>query len=117
MAKPKIAFLCGSLRKESFHRRLGQAIMSAAADRLDFVTVEIGDLPLYNQDLDTKEPPAEWTRFREQMKTIDGVLFGCPEYNRGITGRSRTQSMSAPGLMAAASTPRNPRPLFPAHRE
>lgn len=86
MTSPKIAFLCGSLRKESFHRRLGQAIMSVAGDRLDFVTVEIGDLPLYNQDLDTKEPPAEWTRFREQMKAIDGVLFGCPEYNRGITG-------------------------------
>ena len=86
MTKPRIAFLCGSLRKDSFHRRLGQAVMSSAADRLDFVEVEIGDLPLYNQDLDGKDPPAEWSRFRQEMKTVDGVLFACPEYNRGITG-------------------------------
>jgi chromate reductase, NAD(P)H dehydrogenase (quinone) len=60
--------------------------MSSAADRLDFVEVEIGDLPLYNQDLDGKDPPAEWSRFRQEMKAVDGLLFGCPEYNRGITG-------------------------------
>jgi chromate reductase len=86
MTKPKIAFLCGSLRKDSFHRRLGNAVMAAASSRLDFVDVEIGDLPLYNQDLDGKDPPAEWARFREEMKGTEGVLFACPEYNRGITG-------------------------------
>ena len=59
MTKPKIAFICGSLRKESFHRRLGMAVMAAATDRLDFVDIEIGDLPLYDQDLETKEPPPQ----------------------------------------------------------
>jgi len=47
--------------------------------------VEIGDLPLYNQDLDTN-PPEQWRRFREQVAAADGVLFCSPEYNRGIPG-------------------------------
>jgi chromate reductase len=86
MTKPKIAFICGSLRKESFHRRLGMAVMAAATDRLDFVDIEIGDLPLYDQDLETKEPPPQWTRFRDEVRPCDGVLVASPEYNRGITG-------------------------------
>ena len=47
--------------------------------------VEIGDLPLYNQDLDAN-PPEQWTRFRKQVAAADGVLFVSPEYNRGIPG-------------------------------
>jgi chromate reductase len=47
--------------------------------------IEIGDLPLYNQDLDTN-PPEQWRRFREQVGAADGVLFCSPEYNRGIPG-------------------------------
>jgi chromate reductase len=47
--------------------------------------VEIGDLPLYNQDLDGN-PPEQWVRFREQIGAADGVLFCSPEYNRGIPG-------------------------------
>jgi chromate reductase len=88
MAKPRIAFLCGSLRKESYTRRLGRAVIAAAADRLDFISPEIGDLPLYNQDLDAKgvEPPAQWVRFRDELRPVDGVLFGAPEYNRGVPG-------------------------------
>lgn len=88
MTNPRIAFLCGSLRKESFNGRLGKAVIGAASDRLDFVTVGIGDLPLYNQDLDAKgaEPPVPWTRFRDEMRGADGVLFGTPEYNRSVPG-------------------------------
>jgi chromate reductase len=48
--------------------------------------VEIGDLPLYNQDLDTSNPPEQWKRFRDQVRPADGVLFVSPEYNRGIPG-------------------------------
>ena len=47
--------------------------------------IEIGDLPLYNQDLDAN-PPEQWSRFREQVGAADGVLFVSPEYNRGIPG-------------------------------
>ena len=47
--------------------------------------IEIGDLPLYNQDLDV-DPPEQWTRFRREVAAADGVLFCSPEYNRGIPG-------------------------------
>ena len=47
--------------------------------------IEIGDLPLYNQDHDA-DPPAQYVRFREQVAAADGVLFVSPEYNRGIPG-------------------------------
>jgi chromate reductase len=56
-------------------------------DNLECGIVEIGDLPLYNQDYDAlpEQPPA-YTRFREQVGAADGVLFCSPEYNRGIPG-------------------------------
>ena len=85
MTNPRIAFICGSLRKDSFHRRLGQAIIAASADRLDFVTPSL-ELPLYNQDLDGKDAPAAWVEFRNAVRDVDGVLFGSPEYNRSMTG-------------------------------
>jgi chromate reductase len=84
MTKPRIAFLNGSLRKESFHGRLGLAIIAASADRLDFVTPSL-DLPLYDQDIEATPPPA-WTQFRDQLRSADAVLFGSPEYNRSMTG-------------------------------
>ena len=85
MTKPRIAFICGSLRKDSFHGRLGLAIIAASADRLDFITPSL-DLPLYNQDLDGKAAPAAWTKFRDAVRDVDGVLFGSPEYNRSMSG-------------------------------
>lgn len=81
----RIAFICGSLRKDSFHGRLGQAIIAASADRLEFVTPGL-DLPLYNQDLDGNGAPAAWIEFREAVRGVDGILFGSPEYNRSMTG-------------------------------
>lgn len=47
--------------------------------------VEIGQLALYNQDLD-EAPPQSWTSFREQIKSADAVLFVTPEYNRSVPG-------------------------------
>ena len=84
MTKLRIAFLNGSLRKDSFHGRLGLAVMEAAKDRLDFVTPSLV-LPLYDPDLDAN-PPAPWTAFRDSVRPVDGVLFASPEYNRSMTG-------------------------------
>ncbi len=86
MTKPTIAFVCGSLRKDSFHRRLGDAIARSVDDRLAFRTVEIGDLPLYDSDRDGADAPGAWIRFRDEMRGVEGVLFGSPEYNRSMTG-------------------------------
>ena len=81
----KIAIIVGSLREGSFNRRVARSICAIRGDNLDCSMVEIGDLPLYNQDLDG-DPPEQWTRFRDQVRPADGVLFVSPEYNRGMPG-------------------------------
>ncbi|HTP06281.1 MAG TPA: NAD(P)H-dependent oxidoreductase [Nitrospirota bacterium] len=87
MAQEKIAVLVGSLRKESFSRKMAKALMKLATSSLSLEIIEIGELPLYNQDLDdTGNPPSAWTEFRERLKKFDGVLFVTPEYNRSVPG-------------------------------
>ena len=81
----KIAILVGSLRKDSINRKVAHSICAIRGDNLDCSMIEIGDLPLYNEDLDA-DPPEQWVRFRQQVGAADGVLFVSPEYNRGIPG-------------------------------
>ena len=81
----KIAIIVGCLRKDSLNRKVARSICALRNDNLDCSMIEIGDLPLYTQDLDTN-PPEQWTRFRQQVGAADGVLFVSPEYNRGIPG-------------------------------
>ncbi|MFL6785485.1 MAG: NADPH-dependent FMN reductase [Sphingomicrobium sp.] len=81
----KIAILVGSLRKESINRKVARSICAIRGGDLDCAIIEIGNLPLYNQDLDA-DPPEQWVRFRQQVAAADGVLFVSPEYNRGIPG-------------------------------
>ena len=78
-----VAVLVGSLRKESWHRKLANALQGLAPDTLTLAIVEIGQLALYNQDTDAN-PPAEWTAFRERIRAVDAVIFVTPEYNRSI---------------------------------
>ena len=85
--KKKIAVFVGSLRKESYNRKMAKALAALAPESLQLEIIEIGGLPLYNQDLDDEgRPPSEWTAFREQVKPFDGVLFVTPEYNRSVPG-------------------------------
>jgi len=81
-----VAVLVGSLRKDSNTRKLANALVAAAPSMLKFDFVEIGNLPMYNQDLDTDSPPAEWTAFRQKVKAADAVLFATPEFNRSMSG-------------------------------
>jgi chromate reductase len=82
----KIAVIVGSLRAESFNRRLAQALVRLpAAAGHDFQFLEIGDLPLYNQDRDG-DPPEQVTRLKREVRAADGVMFVSPEYNRSIPG-------------------------------
>ena len=81
--KKRIAVFVGSLRKESFNRKIAKALISLAPSSLDMEIIEIGQLPLYNQDFDSEgKPPESWVQFREKVKTFDGVLFATAEYNR-----------------------------------
>lgn len=79
-----VAVFVGSLRKEAFSRKTAKALIARAPDSLKLEIVEIGQLPLYNQDDDTAAPPAEWTAFRERVRAADAVLFVTPEYNRSV---------------------------------
>jgi chromate reductase len=76
--------LVGSLRKASFSGMLANALISLAPPSLQLDIVEIGQLPFYNQDLETDPAPAPWTAFRRRIKAADAVLFVTPEYNRSV---------------------------------
>ena len=80
-----VAVLVGSLRKASFSRKLALAADGLAPESLSLGIVEIGDLALYDEDLEA-EAPASWVRFRAQMRAAQAVLFVTPEYNRSVPG-------------------------------
>jgi chromate reductase len=83
----KVAVLVGSLRKQSFNRKMATALMKISPETISLEFVEIGDLPLYNQDLDDeKRPPEQWVRFRDRLKNFEALLFVTPEYNRSVPG-------------------------------
>lgn len=77
----KVAVIVGSLRKGSVNRIFAEALAKQARPKLDFQIVEIGDLPLYDQDLET-ELPASVQRFKREVEAADAILFVTPEFNR-----------------------------------
>ena len=85
MSQIKIAVLVGSLRKDSFNRRLARAVEKLAPVEFAFEHVQIEDLPLYSQDFDAAYP-AIATRLKKDIESADGLLFVTPEYNRSIPG-------------------------------
>ncbi|MDQ3478024.1 MAG: NAD(P)H-dependent oxidoreductase, partial [Pseudomonadota bacterium] len=85
MAIYNVAVVVGSNRAGSLNRKIARAMCAATPDSLACRIVEIGDLPLYDPDLD-ENPPAPWTRFRDEIASSQGVLFVTPEYNRSIPG-------------------------------
>src|SRR5260370_3251805 len=80
----KVGVLVGSLRKASLNGMLANALMSLAPASTKLENVEIGQLPFFNQDLETAATRAEWTAFRQSVKTADAALFVTPEYNRSV---------------------------------
>jgi chromate reductase len=84
---PRVAVIVGSLRKASFNRKMAHAILGLAGPAFQGEQIEIGDLPLYNQEGDESgSPPAPWVAFRDRVRPMDAVLFVTPEYNRSIPG-------------------------------
>jgi len=78
-----VGVMVGSLRKASFSRRLALALRDIAPPSMQLQIIEIGAMPLYNQD-DEPAPPETWLRFRQQVRAADALLFVTPEYNRSI---------------------------------
>lgn len=83
MKKYKIAVIVGSLRKESYNLKIANALISQVPDSLSLEIVGIGNLPLFNEDLENTPLP-EWESFRKEIKAVDGVIFLTPEHNRSI---------------------------------
>lgn len=109
-----VAVIVGSLRKDSINRKVACAIAELAPASLKLSIIEIGHLPIYNQDGD-ENPPSAWTQFRDRIRSADGVLFVTPEHNRSVPAAlknaldiaSRPYGQSAwngkPGAVVSAS--------------
>ncbi|MGH7016818.1 MAG: NADPH-dependent FMN reductase [Caulobacteraceae bacterium] len=80
-----VAVLVGSLRKASFNRKTALALTGLARPGLELSIIEIGDLPLYDEDAEAS-PPQPWLRFRNEVRAREAVLFVTPEYNRSVPG-------------------------------
>jgi chromate reductase, NAD(P)H dehydrogenase (quinone) len=85
MSGYRIAVIVGSLRKDSFNKKLAEAIAKLAPPEFSFGRVEIGDLPLYNQD-DDEHPATTVVRMKDAIRAVDGIIIVTPEYNRSIPG-------------------------------
>jgi chromate reductase len=83
--KHRIGLIIGSLRRDSFNRKLATALVRLAPSQLLFDEIAIGDLPLYNQD-DDGNPHANVKRLKAEIKAVDGLVFVTPEYNRSMPG-------------------------------
>lgn len=86
MAKREVAIVVGSLREGSLNRKLAHELVRLAPAGLAFSFVEIGGLPLYNEDLEKAGAPQAWQDFRASIGAADAILFVTPEYNRSLPG-------------------------------
>ena len=114
-ATRNVAVLVGSLRRESFNRKMANALIGLAPPELELSIVESGELPFYNQDNEA-DPPAIVREFKDKIAKSDAVLFVTPEYNRSMPGvlknaidiASRPYGKSAwsgkPGAVVSVST-------------
>src|SRR5437016_2642730 len=80
-----IGIFVGSLRKESFNRKMAKALIGLAPTSLKMEIVEIGHLPFFNQDHES-DPPQVVRDFKQRVEACDAVLFVTPEYNRSVPG-------------------------------
>lgn len=85
MAQYQIAVVVGSLRKDSFNRKLANALVQLAPAEFTFKFLDIGALPLYNQDDDANQAEAV-KRMKADITASQGLLFVTPEYNRSMPG-------------------------------
>ncbi len=80
-----IGIIAGSLRAASYSKKIAKAVLLMAPQDLQFKLIALDELPMYNQDFDDHGPlPEAIVKFRNEIKTIDGVLFITPEYNRSV---------------------------------
>ncbi|RZK42522.1 MAG: NAD(P)H-dependent oxidoreductase [Pedobacter sp.] len=84
MSDKKIGIIVGSIRKDSYNKKIANHLVKNSPKGYEFEMIEIADLPLYNQDYDEKDEPSNYAPFREKIKSLHGVVFVTPEHNRSI---------------------------------
>ncbi|HKO88703.1 MAG TPA: NAD(P)H-dependent oxidoreductase [Burkholderiales bacterium] len=85
MAEIKVGVVVGSIRRDSFNKKLAGALVKLAPPHLKFSTLRIDDFPLYNQDDDAAPAPSV-QRLKQEIAAADALVFVTPEYNRSIPG-------------------------------
>ncbi len=82
----KIGLIVGSLRKESFNKKVANILMKMTSEksRHNYQMLEIGHIPFYNQDFDEEGSPQSIEDFRQEVNGYDAFIFFTPEYNRSI---------------------------------
>ena len=86
MQQNRVGVIVGSLRQAAWTRMLARNLPALAPASMQLVDIAIGELPFYNEDLETATPPAAWTTFRQAIGACDAILFVTPEYNRSMPG-------------------------------
>jgi len=81
-----ILAFAGSLRKESYNRALVRAARDLVPDGTDYRTFDLGDIPLFNADVESEGIPGPVQAFREAIGEADALLISTPEYQIGISG-------------------------------
>lgn len=79
-----IGIVVGSIRKEAFTKKIGEFLVANAPKSHRFEFIEIADLPIYNQDYDESGEPDNYSKFREKVRSMQGIIFVTPEHNRSI---------------------------------
>lgn len=99
MTRPLLLGFSGSLRKGSANTAILETLAEAVADRADLQIHPLGDVPMYNADLDGDARPDTVTRLKEAVSRADGVVIASPEYNYGIPGmlKNAIDWISRPG--------------------
>ncbi|MCL2351203.1 MAG: NAD(P)H-dependent oxidoreductase, partial [Firmicutes bacterium] len=84
MSKKTIGIFVGSLRRDSFSKKVAEYLSGLLAEQFDVKFMDIASVDMFNQDLDNETPPPEWARLRREVRALDAVLFVTPEYNRSM---------------------------------
>lgn len=85
--KNVVGIIVGSLRKESFSKKIAKALLGMAPNEFEFKIISLENLSIYNQDSDDfNNVPERYTEFREQIRKVNGIIFVTPEYNRSVPG-------------------------------
>jgi chromate reductase len=81
-----IVAFAGSLRRASYNRGLVRAASEVAPEGVSIEILDLGAIPLFNQDIEDAGEPAPILDFKHAIAEADALLVATPEYNHGVPG-------------------------------